>query len=94
MSILCRHNANVNYKDPKNGYTPLRYAIKGNNVSIVEYLLEQKDLNPFIVDFNQTTIFQAAQDEANAEIFKVVNDYMVCKLFYSDFFLLNDTFID
>lgn len=84
VKILCMNKASINYQDPKNGFTALRYAVQGNSLRIVEYLLAHKDLNPYVVDFNQTTIFQAAESEGRPEIWKVVSEFMVNRVLLED----------
>ncbi|XP_072391464.1 nuclear factor NF-kappa-B p110 subunit isoform X1 [Diabrotica undecimpunctata] len=77
VKLLCLKNADVNKKQQKNGFVPLRIAIEKEHLDIVRYLLslEQTDVN--IKDFtNISPLVAGITKTDNEEIRNVFENYM------------------
>lgn len=77
LKLLCLNGADINKQHKKNGYTPLRFAIEKQNVDIVKYILQHKDLQALVEDFQDINPLQAAINKDNSELVDVITQYMV-----------------
>ncbi|XP_063906696.1 nuclear factor NF-kappa-B p105 subunit isoform X2 [Zophobas morio] len=76
LKLLCLNGADINKQHKKNGYTPLRFAIEKQNVDIVKYILQHKDLQALVEDFQDINPLQAAINKDNSELVDVITQYM------------------
>ncbi|XP_050510448.1 nuclear factor NF-kappa-B p110 subunit isoform X2 [Diabrotica virgifera virgifera] len=77
VKLLCFKNADVNKKQPKNGFVPLRIAIEKQHTDIIRYLLSLEQTDPTIKDFtNISPLVAGIMKTENEEIRRIIENYM------------------
>lgn len=85
--LLCRNKANVNIAHDSNGFTPLRMAVSRPDIKMVEFLLQNTNVDLTIPDFGDILPVQAAKSlyesnktEISEKIYRLLANKMVILL--------------
>ncbi|KAJ8958305.1 hypothetical protein NQ318_017451 [Aromia moschata] len=80
IKLLCLSGADINKRNLKTGFAPLRVAIEKQHLDIIKYIMWVPKMDPMTEDFRNISPLRAAHNrECSKEILEVIERYMTEK---------------